>query len=221
MLQLNKIFTQANPSAINKYAEPLMRLMPEYGINTPLRQAHFMAQIAQESGEFRFTEENLNYSATRLLKVFPKYYRTTAQAKGAAYQPEVIANTVYANRMGNGDAASGDGYLFRGRGLIQLTGRNNYQSFLDHLLSLPKGSVSQLPPDVVSPDRLAPLLSNPELAVRSACYFWQSNGLNTIADLGSTDAVVEKVSRRVNGGKNGLSQRLVYFYRAIVMLKNM
>lgn len=224
-LPFDKVFTNASSSTINKYTEPLSRLMEEYDINTPLRKAHFLSQLAQESGELRYTEENLNYSYTRLLQVFPKYFRSPAQARAVAYNPEKIANIVYANRIGNGDNKSGDGYLFRGRGLIQLTGRNNYQAFLDHLLQL-SPSVIDSATDAAIHDQsdplahLAPLLSNPELAVRSACYFWQSNGLNELADRGEKDINVEQVTRRVNGGKNGLSSRIVYFYRALVALRN-
>lgn len=225
MLPFNKIFTQASTAVINKYAEPLTRLMAEYGISTPLRKAHFLAQLAHESGELRYTEENLKYSASRLMQVFPKYFRTNADARAAAYDPERIANIVYANRMGNGDERSGDGYLFRGRGLIQLTGRANYQTFLDHLFTLPKSILdSSTDSSIHYPfgplEKLAPLLSSPELAVRSACWYWQSRGLNEMADAGATDAVVEKITRKVNGGTNGLSQRLVYFYRALVVLNN-
>lgn len=232
MIPFNKIFAQASSSTIAKYAEPLLRLMTEYRINTPLRQAHFLSQLAHESGELRYTEENLKYSATRLMQVFPKYFKTTAQAQAAAYNPEKIANIVYANRMGNGDEASGDGYTFRGRGLIQLTGRNNYQAYINHLRAnghrnldaqtiviLQGGTPSHPYPDTAA--AMAPLLSMPEHAVRSACWFWLSNGLNEIADRGATDAVVEQITRKINGGKNGLSQRLVYFYRALVVLKNM
>lgn len=226
MLPFHKIFTQASTAVINKYAEPLTRLMPEYGINTPLRQAHFFAQLAHESSELRYTEENLRYSATRLMQVFPKYFKTSAQAQAAAYNPERLANIVYANRMGNGDEQSGDGFLFRGRGLIQLTGRTNYQKFLEHLFTLPKSILDSATDSSIhypfGPlEKLAPLLSTPELAVRSACFYWQSHGLNELADRGETDAVVEQITRRINGGTNGLSQRRVYFYRALVVLKNM
>ena len=231
MLPFNRIFTQAKPLTINKYAEPLTRLMAEYGIDTPLRQAHFLAQLAHESGELRYTEENLGYSATRLMQVFPKYFKTNAAAQAAAYNPEKIANIVYANRIGNGDERSGDGYTFRGRGLIQLTGRANYEAYIKHLQTVGEKHLDAQSivilhggtPSHPYPDRaaaIANLLSMPEHAVRSACWFWQSHGLNELADRGDTDAVVENITKKINGGKNGLSQRRVYFYRAIVVLKN-
>ena len=222
------IFTQASATIINRYSSILDRLMPEYGIDTPLRKAHFLAQLAVESGELRYTEEKLKYSYTRLMQVFPRYFRTTAAARAAAYNPEAIANVVYANRLGNGDTASGDGYRFRGRGLIQLTGRSNYTAFLHHLLSeVPHDrlddKVRALATDRTLSDptaTLADMVSSPELAVRSACWFWKKNGLNTLADTGDTDAVVTAITRRVNGGTNGLASRKVYFYRAITIFRN-
>lgn len=232
MLPLNKIFTQASAPIINRYSEPLERLMAEYGINTTLRQAHFFAQLATESGELRFTEENLKYSAARLLQVFPRYFKSHAAAQAVAYDPEKIANIVYANRIGNGDAASGDGYTFRGRGLIQLTGRANYDAYVRHLKTVPSslldnetvivlqgGTPSHQYKDITA--AIAPLLVSPEHAVRSACWFWKSNGLNEMADSGDSDAVVTAVSKRVNGGTNGLDKRRVYFNRALYALKNM
>lgn len=230
--QLTQIFssttrpmTDSHRRILAQYVEPLNRLMAEYQINTPLRQSHFLAQLAHESGEFRTTEENLKYSATRLREVFPKYFKTTAEATNAAYNPERIANTVYANRYGNGSPESGDGYRFRGRGLIQTTFKANYQAFLTHLLSIPKAKLDQATDAAIHAPfdplgNLAPLLAKPELAVRSACYYWQSHKLNQIADQGATDAVVTQITRIINGGTNGLSQRKVYFYRAQLALKN-
>lgn len=209
---------------LNRYVEPLNRLMKEYHIDTPLRQAHFLAQIVHESGMFKQTEENLKYSASRLLEVFPKYFKTPADAKVAAYNPEIIANKVYANRMGNGTAQSGDGYRFRGRGLIQTTGRNNYALFLTHLLTLPHSVLDQATDAAIHApfhplDNLAPLLSRPELAVRSACFYWQHNNLNQLADQGSSPSTIEAITRRINGGTNGLPNRKVYFSRASLALK--
>ena len=232
--------TCKNPTlaTLKRYVEPLCRLMEEYHIDTTLRQAHFLSQICQESGEFRYTEENLRYSATRLREVFPKYFHNADAAKAAAYNPEAIANIVYANRMGNGAPATGDGYTFRGRGLIQLTGRRNYENFLTHLRTIPRATVlnanllAVLEPEQLRalqtalndqcPDpaaAIAPLLTIPELAVRSACFFWTLNSLNLIADRGESDTVVTEITRRVNGGTMGLSQRKVYFYRAFRSLQ--
>lgn len=216
--------TEAHRRILRQYVEPLNRLMPEYGINTPLRQAHFLAQLAHESGEFRYTEENLKYSAARLREVFPKYFKTQTEANNAAYNPERIANTVYANRYGNGSFDSGDGYRFRGRGLIQTTFRANYDAFMKHLLTIPKSKLDPATDAAIhcpfQPlDKLAPLLAKPELAVRSACYYWKSHKLNEYADTGATDAVVTGITRIINGGTNGNSMRQVYFYRAQLALK--
>lgn len=229
---LGGIFTKASSQTLNKYLEPLNRLMNEYGINTPLRQAHFLAQLAHESGELRYTEENLKYSTTRLMQVFPKYFSSQARAQFAAYNPERIANIVYANRMGNGGETSGDGYIFRGRGLIQLTGRSNYEAFLSHLQSVSKSKLDHQTYEVVINNgdakehihdkavALAPMISAPELAVRSACWFWQQHGLNHVADCGDSDAVVQKITKVINGGLNGVSSRRVYFVRAIAVLNS-
>lgn len=215
--------TAQHRTVLNRYVEPLTRLMKEYQIDTPIRQAHFLAQITHESGEFRNTEENLKYSATRLLEIFPKYFKSQEAAKAAAYNPEIIANTVYANRMGNGTPQSGDGYRFRGRGLIQTTGKNNYAKFLSHLLSI---SSESLDPKTIAAihsafplAELAPLIATPELAVRSACFYWQCNHLNQLADQGCSAQVVEAITRRINGGTTGLSFRKAYFYRAQLALK--
>ena len=235
---LTKICTRPDRTAIALYAPHLATLMPLYGIDTPLRQAHFLAQITQESGEFRHIEENLRYSANRLMQVFPKYFRTVALANSVAYNPERIANIVYASRLGNGPAETGDGYTFRGRGLIQLTGRANYYAFLQYLHTLPVGKLpasvraifahDALPgyTTVTDPSydqdptaRLAfAMQSDTSLAVHSACWFWKHNNLNRLADIGATDNAVSNVTRAVNGGTNGLQQRLVYFYRAKLAL---
>lgn len=224
-----RIFTSASRAVIAQYEQALTRLMAEYDINTTLRQAHFLSQIAQESGELRFTEENLKYSASRLLQVFPRYFKSLPAAQAVAFDPQRIANIVYANRIGNGDTASGDGYRFRGRGLIQLTGRANYEAYVRHLLTLSPEHLDDHTRELLSghsnvsdqASAIASLISQPEHAVRSACWFWQRNGLNALADRGGNDSAVELVTRRVNGGTNGLSQRKVYFYRALVVLKNM
>lgn len=216
--------TSSHKAKLQQFVDPLTRLMTEYGINTPLRQAHFLAQLAHESGEFKYTEENLKYSATRLLQVFPRYFKTMVQAQAVAYDPIKIANIVYANRMGNGPKESCDGYYFRGRGLIQLTGRTNYHAFLAHLKTIPADRLtSEVQTAITSPDSIrciADLTSKPELAVRSACWFWKKSGLNTIADQGNNDTTVTAITRKINGGINGLSQRKVYFYRAMYVLNN-
>jgi len=168
----------------------------KFGINTPLRVAHFLAQCGHESGGFRVTQENLNYSAKGLNGIFKKYFPTEASAASYARQPQKIANKVYANRMANGSEASGDGFKFRGRGYIQLTGRDNYTQF-------GKAIGEDM---TVNPDKVA---SN--YALLSAAWFWSKNGLNKLADGGATDPVVTSITKRVNGGTIGLADRIKHF----------
>ena len=156
--------------------------------------AHFFGQCAHESGNFKVFSENLNYSADGLTKIFKKYFPTLAAAQPYARKPEKIANKVYANRMGNGPESSGDGWKFRGRGPIQLTGKDNYTAF----------SKAIGRPDVLTnPDIVAT-----ELAFESALWFFNKNGLFAIADKGVTDAVIGQITRRVNGGTHGLDDRI-------------
>jgi len=168
----------------------------KFQINTPLRLAHFLAQCGHESGGFKVTQENLNYSAKGLAGIFKKYFPTEAAATPYARQPQKIANKVYANRMANGSEASGDGYKFRGRGYIQLTGRDNYTQFGKAI-----GEDIANNPDVVS--------SN--YALLSAAWFWSKNGLNKLADGGAGDTVVTSITKRVNGGTIGLPDRIKHF----------
>ena len=173
-----------------QYIQHLEQALPKYGIaESRLRLAHFFAQVLHESGCMRFDMENLNYSSDGLLKVFSKYFTTKEEADAYARKPEKIANRVYANRMGNGDEASGDGWRYRGRGLIQLTGRANYNAFAEWIGD---GRVMD-DPDLVCT----------EYAVHSAVFFWMKNDLNSLAD---TDDVVG-LTKRVNGGVNGLAHR--------------
>jgi putative chitinase len=168
----------------------------KFGISTPLRVAHFLAQCGHESGGFRVTQENLNYSAKGLNGIFRKYFPTEAAAAAYARNPQKIANKVYANRMANGSEASGDGYKFRGRGYIQLTGRDNYTQFGKAIgVDIPSN------PDLVSS----------KYALASAAWFWSKNGLNKIADEGASDVVVTKITKRVNGGTIGLPDRIKHF----------
>lgn len=156
--------------------------------------AHFFGQCAHESNNFKAFSENLNYSADGLTKIFKKYFPTVAATAGYARKPEKIANKVYANRMGNGPESSGDGYKYRGRGPIQLTGKDNYTAF----------SKAIGRPDVLTnPD----IVAN-ELAFESALWFFQKNGLLAIADKGVTQAVITQISKRVNGGTIGLDDRI-------------
>jgi putative chitinase len=168
----------------------------KFQINTPLRLAHFLAQCGHESGGFRATQENLNYSAKGLNGIFKKYFPTLDSALPYERKPEKIANKVYANRMANGSEASGDGYRFRGRGYIQLTGKDNYTQFGKAI-----GEDILSNPDVVSG----------KYALLSAAWFWSKNGLNNLSDGGANDAVVTTITKRVNGGTIGLADRIKHF----------
>jgi putative chitinase len=168
----------------------------KFGINTPLRLAHFLAQCGHESGGFRATQENLNYSAKGLMGIFKKYFPTLALAQAYERKPEKIANRVYGGRMGNGPESSGEGYKFRGRGYIQLTGKENYTAFGKSI-----GEDMTVNQDKVSGP----------YALLSAAWFFSKNGLHKIADEGSSDAVVTKITKRVNGGTIGLADRIKHF----------
>ena len=175
----------------------------KFQINTPLRLAHFLAQCGHESGGFRATQENLNYSAKGLNGIFKKYFPTEAAATPYARQPEKIASKVYANRMGNGSESSKEGFKFRGRGYIQLTGKENYTSF--------GKSINE---DICSnPDKVAV-----NYALLSAAWFFNKNGLHKIADEGSSDVVVTKITKRVNGGTIGLPDRIKHFKEYFALL---
>ena len=176
----------------------------KFEINTPLRLAHFLSQCGHESGQFRVVNENLNYGAKGLLGIFKKYFPTEDKAKIYERKPEKIANLVYASRMGNGPESSGDGYKYRGRGYIQLTGKNNYVAFGKAI-----NEDIAANPDLVATQY--PLLS--------AAWFWSSNGLNTIADKGATDADVTAITKRVNGGTIGLPDRIKHFKEYYALLK--
>jgi putative chitinase len=176
----------------------------KFELNTPLRLAHFLAQAGHESGGFKAVNENLNYGAKGLLSIFKKYFPTEEKAKLYERKPEKIANLVYGSRMGNGAEASGEGYRFRGRGYIQLTGKDNYKAF-----------------DAVVAESI---VDNPDLVATkypllSAAWFFHKNGLHKIADQGATDAVVTSVTKRVNGGTIGLPDRIKHFKEYYSLLK--
>jgi putative chitinase len=182
---------------------PLNEAMTKFDILTPHRAAAFLAQIAHESAEFNKLVENLNYSATRLMKVWPKRFTTIEKAQQYAKNAEKLANYVYANRLGNSDESSGDGWRFRGRGLIQLTGRANYRS---------TGEATGLALEN-NPD----LLLEPTASAMAAARFWRSHGLNELADDHNEDNDDEDfvtISVRINGGKVGLKERQAYWGRA-------
>ena len=182
------------------WVEALNQLLPDYEINTPKRIAAFIAQCAHESGGFKFLKENLNYKAESLMKTFPKYFSDRDTANAYAKQPIKIANRVYANRMGNGDEASGDGYRYCGRGLIQLTGKTNYDWFAASL--------------EISATEASEYLETFEGAAQSACWFWESNNLNVEADAGD----IKKMTKKINGGYIGLDDRVKHYEHALHIL---
>ena len=181
----------ANPDG--DFGPNTLKKAAEFYKLTPERAAHFFAQLSHETAEFKLFSENLNYSADGLKKIFPKYFPTSILANAYARKPEKIANRAYANRMGNGDEASGDGYKFRGRGAIQLTGKANYQNFANHI----KNQEIMTNPDLVASD----------YAFESAMFFFDRNKLWDICDKGVTDATILSLTKRINGGTTGLSHR--------------
>lgn len=181
----------ANPDG--DFGPNTLKKAAEFYKLTPERAAHFFAQLSHETAEFKLFSENLNYSADGLKKIFPKYFPTSILANAYARKPEKIANRAYANRMGNGDEASGDGYKFRGRGAIQLTGKANYQNFANHI----KNQEIMTNPDLVTSD----------YAFESAIFFFDRNKLWDICDKGVTDAMILSLTKRINGGVNGLAHR--------------
>jgi len=185
---------------INQWHNALSQLLPDYEINTAKRIASFVAQCAHESGSFVFLTENLNYKAESLLKVFPKYFKDMATAKAYEKKPEKIANKIYADRMGNGNEASGDGWRYRGRGLIQLTGKTNYTWFAASL--------------EISPEEAAEYTQTFEGAAQSACWFWETNKINQFADSGD----IVTMTKRINGGTIGLDDRIKHYEHALHVL---
>jgi putative chitinase len=179
----------------------LAELLPKYEINTALRVAGFLAQCSHESLNFTVLKENLNYSAEGLNATFSKYFIRAGRDAGTyARNPEKIANIVYAGRLGNGDTASGDGWRFRGRGVIQLTGRDNYTAF---------GKTKQL-----TALETVDYLETSRGALESACWFWKINKLNALADAQDILAM----STKINGGTNGLEDRKVQYKQALRIL---
>ena len=187
-------------SYADNWYNALSEICPEYDIDSPRRVAAFVAQCAHESGGFKFLKENLNYKAVSLRRVFPKYFADDAIAARYANKPQMIANRVYANRMGNGPEESGDGWRFCGRGLIQLTGKNNY-TFFAASLEIPLEEASEY-------------LETFEGAVQSACFFWDQNKLNQYADNGD----ILTMTKRINGGTIGLDDRIKHYNHALQVL---
>ena len=186
-----------NNPYLEHWTEALNKILPDYEIDTPQRVAAFIAQSAHESGNFTALHENLNYRAVTLRKVFPKYFTTDDMAAQYAGKPELIANRVYGGRMGNGPEESGDGFRYCGRGLIQLTGKSNYQAFAESI----ETPVEQIPE----------FLATFEGAIQSACWFWESNNLNQYADSGD----ILTMTKRINGGTIGLEDRQKHYTHAL------
>jgi putative chitinase len=175
----------------------------KFNITNPLRLAHFLAQCGHESAGFKAIQENLNYSADGLKKIFPKYFPGNL-AEGYAKNPEKIASKVYGSRMGNGDETTKEGFKFRGRGYIQLTGKDNYTKFAKFI-----GEDTVSNPDLVAT----------KYPLASAAFFFDSNKLWTICDKGADDATVTAVTKRVNGGTIGISDRIKHFKEYFALLK--
>lgn len=191
-MNLDKLATKIPANVL----EQIPLIMEKFGLNTPLRLSHFLSQCAHESGNFKEVTENLNYGTKGLRSIFGKYFKDDASAKAYERKPEKIANKVYASRMGNGDEASGDGWKFRGRGYIQLTGKDNYSQF----------------DKVVEDD----ILTNPDLVatkypLMSAAFFFEKNNLWKICDGGVDKEDVIALTKRINGGTHGLEDRLAKF----------
>lgn len=199
-MDINKLKGHIPDAVIDQLPDTIAK----FELNTPLRLAHFLAQAGHESGGFKAVNENLNYGAKGLLGIFKKYFPTPEKAALYERKPEKIANLVYGGRMGNGPETSGEGYKYRGRGYIQLTGKDNYKAF-----------------DLVVEENIT---DNPDLVATkypllSAAWFFNKNGLHKIADKGATDAVVTEVTKRVNGGTIGLEDRLKHFKEYHDLLK--
>jgi len=186
-----------NNTDLDGWHEALSSVLPEYEIDSPQRVAAFIAQCTHESGGFKRLKENLNYKWESLRKVFPKYFSTDELAQEYAHKQEQIANRVYGGRMGNGDESSGDGFRYCGRGLIQLTGKNNYTKFAESIGM----AVEEVPA----------LLETFEGAVKSACWFWKTNNLNQYADSGD----ILTMTKRINGGTIGLEDRIKHYNHAL------
>lgn len=206
-LTITEVKNTDKPNVINNYKELLSKEIPKkildelgdvvekYGATNILRLSHFLSQCAHESGNFRAVQENLNYSSKGLITTFKKYFPGNL-SESYAKQPEKIASRVYGNRMGNGDETTKDGWKYRGRGFIQLTGKSNYKKFSDFI-----GEDCVKNPDLVS--EKYPLIS--------AAFFFNVNNLWSICDKGITDEVITELTKRINGGTNGLNDRIKHF----------
>ena len=193
-------FLPNNPY-VEHWHEALCKVLPDYEINTVPRVAAFLAQTAHESGGYTALHENLNYRAETLCKIWPKYFPNMDVANQYAHNQEAIANRAYANRMGNGSEESGDGFKYCGRGLIQLTGKSNYERFAESIDT----PVEEIPE----------FLQTFEGAIQSGCWFWESNNLNELADKGD----ILTMTKRINGGTLGLEERTAHYHQAMQILQ--
>ena len=194
-----------NLSIPDKVKQELWSVMSKFGIRTVDRLAHFLGQCHHESGGFTKVRENLNYSVSGLKKVFPKYFKDK-DPKAYSKAPQTLANYVYANRLGNGSEASGDGWRYRGRGYIQLTGKDNYRAF-----------------DAFVDDDI--LVGGPDLVATkypllSAAWFWDTNRINSLADAGTDFDDIARVTKKVNGGHHGLHERVILTHRYLSELSS-
>lgn len=206
MLTLEQ-FQSAFPNATDaeEWCAALETTLPEYDITTAERIAAFVSQCGVETGGWRWFEENMNYSAQRMMQVWPRIFNADL-AQRCHRKPEMVANYAYGNRMGNGGPETGDGWKFRGRGPIHLTGRKNYTAFATDTFDNPDEILDN--PDLVAHDK--------EVALKSALWFWDINDLNALADTKQ----ITKLSRRVNGGDNGLQERIALFNKLYSLLKD-
>lgn len=194
--QLIDFFEDTDEEIVEAFLKPFNDTFEKFEINTPQRISMFLAQVGHESAGLKARKENLNYSADGLERIFPKYFRTVNPSEYAR-KPEKIANRVYANRMGNGDEESGDGYRYCGRGLIQLTGKTNYQAFAEYM--------------EMTLEQIVEYLETEEGAAMSAGWFWDSRDLNDWADKGD----VVTVTKKINGGTIGLEDRKSHYQSAL------
>ena len=193
---IRRVIPSVNNERLDEFCAACGMWATHYGINTNERMAAFLANVMHECSNLNAMVENLNYSADGLRKTFPKYFKTDEDAAAYARKPQQIANRVYANRMGNGNEASGDGWRYRGRGMMMLTGRSNYKSYADSDLCIGNA--------VLNPEIIGKF---PE-AYKSAMWFFEKNGLNQLADKGDFETIV----KRINGGTLGLANRM-YLWR--------
>lgn len=202
------LFVMPNCRHPEDWTRPLSQAMEKFQINNPMRKAAFIGQIAHESGELNRVQESLNYSPRRVMEVWPERFKDFAEATQFARNPEKLANRVYADRLGNGPEESGDGFFYRGRGLLQITGRANYTRMAE---------LMDLPSIVTMPDKL----TLPKYAAESAAAFWADKKLNELADdlaMDPIEDVVKAITRKVNGGLHGLEERINFTNFALEVL---